>query len=82
MLSITRAGLSASSKGQFNHGKHQREIIFTQIWCHGMQVCGVFGAALHPVAYHRGEGKALPLQGGRLQSHGATLGRPQRCTVS
>lgn len=26
MLPITRAGLSASSKREFNHGKHQREI--------------------------------------------------------
>lgn len=33
-LFINRAGLSASSKGEFNHGKHQHEIV------HGSRVMG------------------------------------------
>lgn len=77
--SITGAGLSASSKWEFNHGKHQREII--RIWCHGMRVCGGFGAALRPVAYRGGERKALP-SGGKAAEPRCNPGNPQHCTVS
>lgn len=55
-LSVTRAGLSASSKCEFNHGKHQPEIV------HRSSVVGCKrGAALHPVFISRVKGK--PFQG-------------------
>lgn len=68
-LSIARAGLSASPKWEYNHGKHQRDIIHRP-GVLGCQCVEALGQRCILVAYHRGEGKTLPFCG-------VILGTPQ-----
>lgn len=75
-LYVTRAGLAAGSKWEFNHGKHQHEIV------HGSNVVGCKSVEplgqCYTLCLSRGQ-KESPFRG---EGSWAFIGTPQHCFLS